>query len=476
MMNLPILTWIQGWKPRKQREPATPAPLFATYFQKPHTQPAALQQSALAQRYIALLGPLTWAAFPERDLSRHWQPCPTPYAPFVAACLVKLDQQVVSMAHWHQWLLTQLDFMPLLGFPGPEALPTARHLTRMLRTLPNAGLQVLLDETVYLLRAEAEARHLPFGQVVALDTKHILAFVKENNPKAYVKERFNKTHQPVGDPDCKLGCKRRHNQRTIPKDTPPTPTANPVPGSTVAVGEFYWGYASGLVVTKVPGMGEVVLAELTQPFDRADVSYFFPLMAEVERRLGFRPPYGTLDAAYDAFYIYEYFHHPDQAGFAAVPLVEKGQRQMRQFTPEGLPLCEAQLPMPAKFTFTDRTRAILVHERARYVCPLCFPAVTGTPCPIQHPRWAEGGCTVDMPTSIGARLRYQLDRQSEAYKAIYKQRTATERLFSQAVALGIERPCLRNGQAITNLNTLIYILLNLRTLLRCRQKAETLTL
>ena len=73
-----------------------------------------------------------------------------------------------------------------------------------------------------------------------------------------------------------------------------------------------------------------------------------------------------------------------------------------------------------------------------------------------------------MPTSIGARLRYTLDRDSQLYKDIYKQRTATERINSQAKALGIERPHIRNGKAIANLNTLIYILINLRLLQRIR--------
>ncbi len=73
-----------------------------------------------------------------------------------------------------------------------------------------------------------------------------------------------------------------------------------------------------------------------------------------------------------------------------------------------------------------------------------------------------------MPTSIGARLRYQLDRQSELYKSIYRQRTANERINSQALALGIERPHLRNGAAIANRNTLIYTLINLRFLQRLR--------
>ena len=74
-----------------------------------------------------------------------------------------------------------------------------------------------------------------------------------------------------------------------------------------------------------------------------------------------------------------------------------------------------------------------------------------------------------MPTSIGARLRYQIDRDSDAYKDLYRQRTACERINSQAVALGIERPYLRNGAAIANQNTLIYLLINLRFLQRLRQ-------
>jgi hypothetical protein len=79
-----------------------------------------------------------------------------------------------------------------------------------------------------------------------------------------------------------------------------------------------------------------------------------------------------------------------------------------------------------------------------------------------------------MPTSPGARLRYTLDRDSDFYKQIYRQRTAVERINSQALALGIERPHIRNGAAIANINTLIYTLINLRLLQRIRkQLAQT---
>ena len=216
-----------------------------------------------------------------------------------------------------------------------------------------------------------------------------MAWVRENNPKAYVENRYDKTQQPAGDPDCKLGCKRRHNRRKAGSEpeTPATPKKNPIPAKDRTVGEFYWGYGSGVVVVKVPGWGEFVLAEMTQTFDRPDVSYFFPLMLQTEQRLGFCPRFGTFDSGFDAWYVYAYFHRDEDPGaFAAVPFGEKGgyKAKGRQFSPEGLPLCAAGKPMPLKLTFTDRTRSIIEHERGKYACPLLFPQPTGQTCPIEH--------------------------------------------------------------------------------------------
>jgi hypothetical protein len=357
------------------------------------------------------------------------------------------------------------------GFDADASLPTPRHLTRMLRQVPNAVLQSLLDSSVALLQAEFASLGIRLGECIAMDTKVILAWVKENNPKAYLKkrERYDKTRQPSSDPDCRLGCKRRHNQRASSKEPPPTPPDQPVPGGTISVGEFYWGYASGVVATKVPDWGEFVLAELTLPFDQPDVSYFYPLMQDTQRRLGFRPRFGAFDAAYDAWYVYAYFHRDDgEEGFAAVPYVQRGGHN-KSFSPDGLPLCQAGLAMPLKSTFISRS-SLVEHECGRHVCPLQYPERTAEHCPVGHPQWPKGGCITTMPTSIGARIRYQLDRDSDTYKQIYNQRTASERVFSQAVALGIERPKLRNGAAIANANTLHYVLINLRGLHRVRQR------
>lgn len=219
----------------------------------------------------------------------------------------------------------------------------------------------------------------------------------------------------------------------------------------------------------MPGYGEFVLAEMTDTFDKGDTRYFFPLMAQVEERLGRKPLYGALDAAFDAFYTYAYFDSPEHDGFAAVPLNNKGHAP-RQFDDDGLPLCAAGLAMPIRKTYTDRTKAIIVHRRNIHACPLLFPEKCDNACPVEHKQWSKGGCTTQIPVSVGARIRHQLERDSDTYHAVYDQRTAVERIFSQAVDLGIERPKLRNEAAIANQNTLTYLLINARAIRRALNK------
>ena len=448
----------------------------------PEQLPLWVQHSPIAMRYLRFLGDLDWDNLPKRPLPKQLLIEPLPYGPFLAACLVKVDQQIGSMARLREYLIEHPALTWTLGFPLVESsdfpwgfdveasLPTHRHFTHMLRKLPNAVLQTLLDSTVALLK-EALPSHVQFGQAVSLDTKHILAWVKQNNPKAYIlrKDRYDKTKPPTGDHDCRLGCKKRRNQRAAEQHSTPTPQEKPVPAGNLKVGQWYWGYATGLVATKVPGWGEFVLAEYTQPFNCSDVSYFFPLMENTTRRLGFHPRYGAFDAAFDTWYVHQDFHSDEHDGFAAVPFNERGKQTKYTFDEQGRPLCQAGMSMPLHSTFWSKT-SLIHHEKGRYVCPLTDPEPQETSCPISHKNWAKGGCITTLPTSIGARLRYQLDRESPAYKDVYKQRTATERVNSQAVNLGIERPNLRNGKAIANQNTLIYIVMNLRALQRVRQQ------
>jgi hypothetical protein len=446
--------------------------------------PAWVASDPVVLKYQALLGVLPWHLFPERPTDRPWPgPQPQPRAPFAAAYLVKLHEDKRYMADLRTYLLEHPALVYLLGFPrhpDPTAphgfdveatVPDRRQLARVLRTLPNEVLQFLLSATVELLRASLPpAEQATFGDTIAGDTQAILAWVKENNPKQFIKEgRLDKTKQPIGDPDCKLGVKARHNTPPAEEDLP-TPTTDARPASHLQVGvDILWGYASGIVVTHLPDKTEVVLAERTRPFNESDISYFFPLMDQVEQRLGQRPRTGIWDAAFDAHYVYDYF---DQAGGQAiVPLVAGRRGGVRQFAPDGAPLCAAGLPMVRLFTYQHRT-GLVAHEREKCGCPLLHPQATGQPCPVADPHFATGGCTTTIATSRGARIRHQLDREGAAYKQLFAQRTMVERINSQAEALEIIHPRLRSGRASANRNTLTYVLINLRALARVQVAAQ----
>ncbi len=67
-------------------------------------------------------------------------------------------------------------------------------------------------------------------------------------------------------------------------------------------------------------------------------------------------------------------------------------------------------------------------------------------------------------------MRVTIDRDGPLYHGMYNQRTACERINSQAQALGIERPTVRKGQSVARLNTLIYLIINVCAL----QKAKSI--
>lgn len=488
---------VRGWfagSPQAVEQPVwwlTGAPPLDQLAAWPRTQlPPFVQQCPVTLGYLELLGGLDWSDFPEPPL-RHWDTrWPERRAAFVAAYLVKVEEGKKSMPDLRKFLVNHpalvwslgfhlhADPSQLWGFDADRSLATHRHFSRVLRELPNDSLQFLLKGSVQVLDRTLPA-DCHFADEISLDTKHILAWVKENNPRCFVEERFDKTRQPKGDPaprgHPKLGCKKKSNAHATTSDEenepPATPTTEGLPASEtlpkLEKGEYYWGYASGVVATKVDDYGEFVLADFTQTFDKGDATYFLPLMAQTEANLGRQPKNGALDKAYDAFYVHEYFH--TAGGFAAVPWADRADHH-KTFTPEGLPLCPAGLAMPLKSTFFQQSHCHVPHEVGRFACPLLFPEKTGETCPIAHAQWPKGGCLTSLPTSVGNRLRHQLDRTSAEYTRVFNQRTASERINAQAKELGIERPKLRNQRSIANQNTLIYVVINLRAWQRVKAR------
>jgi hypothetical protein len=369
--------------------------------------------------------------------------------------LLKLEEGLASCTQLRRFLLEHpllvlvLGFRPLLnrdlpyGFDVKKTVPTARWLREQQHLLSQPVLQALLAATVRDLREEIPG----LGEVVAFDVTHIYALVKENNKRVYVKDRYDKAHQPRGDSDCKVGVKKSTNKEQAD-------------GSKKEEKEYLWGYGSGVVSATDPVYGDVVLAEYTQPFNENDITYFFPLYIGAVAVLGFFPTHLTADAAFDAWYVYQTVAY--RKGMAAIPFNTHGHPESQR-APDGVPLCAKGLRMHPTFQFSHTYG----YCSQRFRCPLLCPEPTRQTC--DHAQFAKGkGCVKDLNWELGGQMRVTLDRDGPLYHAIYTQRTSTERINSQSEELGIKRPKVRNLDSIRTLNTLTYLVINARALRRVR--------
>lgn len=394
----------------------------------------------VAQRYEALFGWLDWRVVPEKDDSLPQRGrLPHPAAAYIKAYMIMVNQKLDYQTDLYDYLCDHPALVWVIGwrlvadegspygFDVAASVPSARHLRRQLGALDTRVLATLLTQTVQ----QAVVVMPGLGETVSMDTKHIYAHVKENNLRVEVKDRYDPTLQPPGDPDCRLGVKRQHNQGDEHADAP-------------ADKEYVWGYGTGIAVTQTPDKDALVLGEMTQPFNANDVTYGLPLLHQAMCSLGFPPRNVTADAAFDAWYLYQ--GPAELGGIAAIALNLRGNSPT-QLGPHDRPLCACNGQEMAPLTqWVEDT-----HRLQRFRCSAC-------------------GTVRKMNIELGNLMRWRLDRHSDTYKALYKQRTATERVNSQAKALGIERPRQCRRAPIARRNTLIYIIINIRALRRYHER------
>jgi hypothetical protein len=407
----------------------------------------------VVQRYRSLFALLDWSVVPERDATRRWPGrVPHPRTAYIKALLVKVCERkayVTDLRRYlveHPALALELGFRPVLSAGGLDAdrtVPCARWLRQQQQRLEHDTLRAVLAQTVQALQAEIPT----LGTTIAVDVKHIYAWVQENNPKAYVSERYAPARQPRGDPDCRLGVKRATNRVGAA-------------GRSTSRKEYVWGYGSGVASATDPWYGDVVLAEWTQPFNEHDVTYFHPVYQQAATTLGQPPTNVAADAAFDAWHVYQVC--AQTGGIAAIPLNQRGQ-VLPDRDARGIPRCARGLTMVPwrQFTHEDGYRV------QRFACPLLFPTPTNQTCDDPHFRTGTG-CVHGINLEPGGLLRATLDRRSDAFLTVYRQRTSAERINSQSAALGIERPKVRNAASVARLNTLTYIIVNALALQRVR--------
>ena len=450
---------------------------------------ALLEHDPVVEQYRAFFSLFDWSVVEQWQAQRSARGRPAhPESAYIKAFLIRQNEgftytsQLRRFLLKHPLLVIELGFHLVLdqscpyGFDLEETLPCRYWFTQKLRLLDRRLLQALLQATVAALQQEIAG----LGEVVAFDVKHIYAWVKENNERVYVKDRYDKERRLPGDPDCRLGVKRSSNQHASQdsgKQKDPSTPAKEQPGKTKrkkqskqdtpeqekpgkAKKEYIWGYGSGVATATVPDYGDVVLAEYSQPFNENDVTYFRSLYHQSVVALHQYPTHIAADAAYDAWYVYECAAR--HGGIGAVPL-NQHSHPLYPRDPDGVPLCPIGLRMHPTYLFKHTNG----YDAQRFRCPLLFPQANGEHC--HHAQFAKGkGCVKDVNWELGGRMRVTLDRDGPLYKVIYTQRTSAERINSQAQALGIERPKVRNIRSIRNLNTLISLVINVRVLAKAK--------
>src|SRR3989440_8457476 len=420
------------------------------------TMTALLEHDPLVQDYRAFFALLDWSCIEQWQAHHSARGRPAhPESAYLKAFLLRIREGLIYTSQLRRFLLKHpllvielgfrlhLDAPQPYGFDVEKTIPCDYWLREHLQHFDPELLQALLQATVSALQQEIPG----LGETVAFDVKHIYAWVRENNPRVYVKGPFDVTYRCKGDPDCRLGVKRSSNQEQPD-------------GSKKEKKESLFGYGSGVAACTDPVYGDMVLADYTLPFNEADVTYYRPLYRRTVVATHQFPTYVTADAAFDYWYVYETVAY--RGGIAAIPLNSHGHEEVPR-DPDGTPRCSAGLRMHPTYQF-EHTNGFLAQ---RFRCPLLFPTRTGQTC--EHAQFAKGkGCVKDPNWEEGGLMRALLDRDGPLYHAIYTQRTACERINSQAQALGIERPKVRNGRSVEHLNTLIYLIINVHALERAK--------
>jgi hypothetical protein len=200
-----------------------------------------------------------------------------PLSAYLKAFLLRIRQGFISTTQLREFLATHplliielgfhlaLDLTKPYGFDVEHTLPTCFWLGEKLRQRDRGLLTDLLAGTVHVLQEEIPG----LGEVVSFDVKHLSAWVQENNERAYVKERYDKTKRLKGDPDCKLGVKRSTNQTSPEQANKNTSSSSQAPKTSESSDqkekkekkELLWGYGSGVAAAPTPDSGDVVLAE-----------------------------------------------------------------------------------------------------------------------------------------------------------------------------------------------------------------------
>jgi len=273
------------------------------------------------------------------------------------------------------------------------------------------------------------------GNSIAIDSCPIVVSLRENNLKTSMADRFDKTKEPIGDPDARLGVLIHF----------PTPFKKEV--------RYFWGYRNHIINdidTELP------IREITKPANVHDTKVAKDLIREASSVFNLNIEVVTGDANYDSEDLLRFIIN-DLKALAIIPHNPRSEQPKGYQIHGEKVICEAGLEMYRKGKMRPKKTGILY---CQYTCPIIYNKqiqYQHITCPVFHPKFFKGkGCNVLIriePTSIRSEIGYD----TQKFKELYKKRTSVERIFSRLLAIAMQNPTVRGYNANCNHATIAHI-------------------
>jgi len=319
------------------------------------------------------------------------------------------------------------------GFDIRFNLPNVQRFSTFLRNTPNSLLQQIRCDLLLQLVQLKEIS----GEYLATDSCPIKANVKENNLKTVVKDRFDKTKRPKGDPESRLGV----------IITFPNPNKKKI--------AYFWGYRNHIISDAI---SELPVAEITKPANVSETAIFIPQCKDLQKTFHFPIKAITADSLLDSGTIIEFIAKE----LKAKPVIARNPRANNgtnvTVSSKGIPICAAGFEMLSRGKFRDKKQNPIRHK---FICPIKGSkkfAKQHPYCPWMHPKFVDGnGCMTYLRVDVDESIRRSIDYGSQEFKKIYNLRTAAERIFSRLLTISMQEPTVRGLNATANVCTIAHI-------------------
>jgi len=289
------------------------------------------------------------------------------------------------------------------GFDNP---PSRHRFEEFLHSTPNEILQRVRRKQVKILISLGVIT----GKFLSIDSTPVIAWVRENNPKIFLKGKFNKRKFPKGDPDARLGVMLGQKSPSVKKE----PQLELFKSSKFKKQiQFFWGYRNHTIFDS---LSELPVFEITKQANVAECKMFIPSFKQLKKDFKFKPKGVLGDASHDAEYIRK-FIRKNLKSKDFIPFNPRASKQEIKLTPHNTRICIAGFEMYPWGKFKDRGRI-----RQKFVCPILHlkhMAKKYSTCPMHHPAFSKGGCYAY--TRVDKSYRASAPNpKSEHFKEVYK--------------------------------------------------------